>query len=99
MGESLRRPRRPRRTNGNPAPFSPTRQLALYRVECQAGSSTRLGRVQGGRVGHDGRMRSVEEHRALVSPLLAPMSTEDVDLARARGRVLAADVTAKVARP
>ncbi len=44
-------------------------------------------------------MRSVEEHRALVASLVAPMPAEDVPLAHTRGRVLASDVVAKVALP
>jgi molybdopterin molybdotransferase len=43
--------------------------------------------------------RSVEEHRALVASLLSPMPAEDVPLAEARGRVLAADVVARVSLP
>ena len=43
--------------------------------------------------------RSVEEHQALVAALLAPMPVEDVSLAEARGRVLAADVVAQVSLP
>ena len=43
--------------------------------------------------------RSVEEHQALVASLLAPMPAEDVPLAEARGRVLAADVVAQVSLP
>ncbi len=51
-------------------------------------------------VGHDGVMtRSVEEHRAVVAALLAPAPAEDVPLAQARGRVLAADVVAAVSLP
>jgi molybdopterin molybdotransferase len=44
-------------------------------------------------------MTSVEEHRALVASLLAPMPAEEVALYVARGRVLAADVVATVALP
>jgi molybdopterin molybdotransferase len=43
--------------------------------------------------------RSVDEHRAVVAALLAPMPVEDVPVAQARGRVLAADVVAGVALP
>jgi molybdopterin molybdotransferase len=43
--------------------------------------------------------RSVDEHRAVVAALLAPMSAEDVPVGQARGRVLAADVVAGVALP
>ena len=44
-------------------------------------------------------MTSVEEHRALVASLLAPMPAEEVALYAARGRVLAADVVAGTALP
>ncbi len=44
-------------------------------------------------------MTSVEEHRALVASLLAPMPAEEVALYEARGRVLAADVVATIALP
>ena len=44
-------------------------------------------------------MTSVEEHRAVVASLLAPMPAEDVALYDARGRVLAADVVATTALP
>ena len=43
--------------------------------------------------------RSVEEHRAVVAALLSPTPAEDVPLAQARGRVLAADVVAAVSLP
>jgi molybdopterin molybdotransferase len=43
--------------------------------------------------------RSVEEHRAVVAALLPPTPSEDVPLAQARGRVLAADVVAAVSLP
>ena len=43
--------------------------------------------------------RSVEEHQALVAGLLALLPEEDVPLAAAHGRVLAADVRAAVALP
>jgi molybdopterin molybdotransferase len=43
--------------------------------------------------------RTVDEHRAVVAALLAPMPAEDVPVGRARGRVLAADVVAAVALP
>ena len=43
--------------------------------------------------------RSVEEHRAVVAALLPPTGVEDVPLAQARGRVLAADVVAAVSLP
>jgi molybdopterin molybdotransferase len=43
--------------------------------------------------------RSVEEHQKLVASLLAPLPAEDVPLPQVRGRVLAVDVTAKVALP
>ena len=44
-------------------------------------------------------MRTVEEHRAVVTGLLPPMPAERVPLALAHGRVLAADVPALVALP
>jgi molybdopterin molybdotransferase len=44
-------------------------------------------------------MTSVEEHRARVASLLAPMPAEEVALYDARGRVLAADVVATIALP
>lgn len=44
-------------------------------------------------------VRTVDEHRAAVAALLAPTTVEDVPLARARGRVLGADVVAEVALP
>lgn len=43
--------------------------------------------------------RTVEEHRAVVAELLPVMPVEDVPLAQARGRVLAADVVAAVSLP
>ena len=43
--------------------------------------------------------RSVDEHRAAVAALLAPTGTEEVALADARGRVLAADLRPAVALP
>lgn len=43
--------------------------------------------------------RTVDEHRAVVAALLAPMPAEDVPVGQARGRVLAADVVAGVALP
>ncbi|MCZ2838468.1 molybdopterin molybdotransferase MoeA [Modestobacter sp. VKM Ac-2985] len=44
-------------------------------------------------------MRTVEEHQAAVAGLLAPLPVEDVPLASAAGRVLARDLTARVALP
>ena len=44
-------------------------------------------------------MTTVEEHRAVVASLLAPMPAEEVALYDARGRVLAADVVAATALP
>ena len=44
-------------------------------------------------------MTTVEEHRAVVASLLAPMPAEEVALYDARGRVLAADVVATTALP
>jgi molybdopterin molybdotransferase len=44
-------------------------------------------------------MTSVEEHRARVASLLAPMPAEEVALHEARGRVLASDIVAAVALP
>ena len=46
-----------------------------------------------------GRVRTVEEHQAVVAALLAPLPEEDVALADAHGRVLARDVAAAVALP
>ncbi len=43
--------------------------------------------------------RSVDEHRAAVAALLAPTGTEEVGLADAAGRVLAADLRPEVALP
>jgi molybdopterin molybdotransferase len=43
--------------------------------------------------------RTVDEHRAVVAALLAPMPAEDVPVGQARGRVLAADVVADIALP
>jgi molybdopterin molybdotransferase len=43
--------------------------------------------------------RTVDEHRAVVAALLAPMPSEDVPVGQARGRVLAADVVAAVSLP
>ncbi|MGY1842526.1 molybdopterin molybdotransferase MoeA [Modestobacter sp. SYSU DS0875] len=44
-------------------------------------------------------MRTVEEHQAVVRGLLAPLPVEDVPLAAAAGRVLAADLPALVSLP
>jgi molybdopterin molybdotransferase len=44
-------------------------------------------------------LRSVEEHRAVVAALLSPTRSEQVWLAEARGRVLAADLVATVSLP
>ena len=44
-------------------------------------------------------MRTVEEHQAVVEALLSPLTEESVPLAAAHGRVLARDVTARVALP
>jgi molybdopterin molybdotransferase len=52
-----------------------------------------------GPIGQDGRVRTVEEHQAVVSGLLRPLPDEEVPLAAAHGRVLAADVVARVALP
>lgn len=43
--------------------------------------------------------RTVEEHRAVVAALLPAAPVEEVSLAQARGRVLAADVVAAVSLP
>ena len=43
--------------------------------------------------------RTVEEHQAAVAALLPAMPTEEVPLAQARGRVLAADLVAAVSLP
>lgn len=45
------------------------------------------------------RTRTVDEHRAAVAALLAPMPAERVAVARARGRVLAEPLVAGVALP
>lgn len=45
------------------------------------------------------RVRTVEEHQAVVAALLPPMPVEDVPLAQARGRVLGADLVAAVSLP
>ncbi|MGY1821473.1 molybdopterin molybdotransferase MoeA [Geodermatophilus sp. SYSU D00079] len=44
-------------------------------------------------------MRTVEEHQAVVAALLSAMPEEEVELAAAHTRVLARDVTARVALP
>ena len=44
-------------------------------------------------------MRTVEEHRAVVAQLLAPLPVEDVPVAAANGRVLARDVLERVSLP
>jgi molybdopterin molybdotransferase len=44
-------------------------------------------------------VRTVEEHQAVVTALIAPLGEETVPLAAAHGRVLARDVTAAVALP
>jgi molybdopterin molybdotransferase len=44
-------------------------------------------------------VRTVEEHQAVVSALIAPLGEETVPLAEAHGRVLARDATAPVALP
>ena len=44
-------------------------------------------------------MRTVEEHRAVVAALLAPLPEEEVPLAAANGRVLSRDVVARVSLP
>jgi molybdopterin molybdotransferase len=45
------------------------------------------------------RVRTVEEHQAVVTALLPPLAEESVSLAAAHGRVLARDVLARVALP
>ncbi|MGD9987437.1 molybdopterin molybdotransferase MoeA [Pseudonocardia sp.] len=45
------------------------------------------------------RPRTVDEHRAFVASLLAPMPAVEVPISRALGRVLAADVVSAVALP
>ncbi|WP_345770527.1 molybdopterin molybdotransferase MoeA [Blastococcus saxobsidens] len=50
-------------------------------------------------IGQDGRVRTVEEHQAVVDALLPPMPAETVALAGAHGRVLALDVVAEVPLP
>src|SRR3712207_6993288 len=44
-------------------------------------------------------VRTVEEHQAVVTALLAPLGEEEVPLAAAHNRVLARDVTAQVSLP
>jgi molybdopterin molybdotransferase len=44
-------------------------------------------------------VRTVEEHRAVVAALLAPLPEEEVPLAAANGRVLSRDVVARVSLP
>jgi molybdopterin molybdotransferase len=44
-------------------------------------------------------VRTVEEHRAVVTGLLSPLPVEEVALGEAHGRVLACDVAAAVALP
>jgi molybdopterin molybdotransferase len=44
-------------------------------------------------------VRTVEEHQAAVAALLPPLPEEDVSIGDAHGRVLARDVTARVALP
>jgi molybdopterin molybdotransferase len=46
-----------------------------------------------------GPVRTVEEHQAVVAALLPPVPEEEVELAAAHNRVLARDVTARVALP
>jgi molybdopterin molybdotransferase len=50
-------------------------------------------------MGQDGAVRTVEEHQAAVTALLAPLPEEDVPLPAAAGRVLAREVCAGVALP
>jgi molybdopterin molybdotransferase len=50
-------------------------------------------------IGQDVRVRTVEEHQAVVSALLSTPPEESVPLAAAHGRVLARDVVARVALP
>jgi molybdopterin molybdotransferase len=50
-------------------------------------------------IGQDGRVRTVEEHQAVVNALLPALAEESVPLAQAHGRVLARDVVARVALP
>jgi molybdopterin molybdotransferase len=59
------------------------------------------GRPPAGRapIRQDGRVRTVEEHQAVVAALLAPLGEEEVPLAAAHGRVLARDVSASVPLP
>jgi molybdopterin molybdotransferase len=45
------------------------------------------------------RVRTVEEHQAVVTGLLSPLPVEEVALGEAHGRVLARDVLARVALP
>src|ERR671913_50516 len=52
-----------------------------------------------GPIRQDGRVRTVEEHQAVVAALLAPLGEEEVPVAAAHGRVLARDVAAGVPLP
>ena len=86
-------------------PGEPLRPL-LVRLEhpvdlrCHANPSVH-GPARAGTIasGQDGRVRTVEEHQAVVTALIAPLAEETVPLAAAHGRVLARDVTAAVALP
>lgn len=61
------------------------------------------GGSAGNTVGHDAGVasvpRTVEQHRVVVAALLPRMPAQDVPLAAARGRVLAADIVATVSLP
>src|SRR5689334_20892662 len=52
-----------------------------------------------GPIGQDGAVRTVEEHQAAVAGLLARLPAEEAPLGAAHGRVLAADVVARVPLP
>jgi molybdopterin molybdotransferase len=55
--------------------------------------------LPGNRIGQDERVRTVEEHQAVVAGLLRPLPVEEVPVTAAAGRVLARDVLALVALP
>jgi molybdopterin molybdotransferase len=55
--------------------------------------------VTRGGIGQDGCVRTVEEHQAVVNALLPALPVESVPVGAAHGRVLAADVVARVPLP
>src|SRR4051794_1288969 len=50
-------------------------------------------------IGEDGRVRTVEEHQAVVAGLLSALPVEEVPLTEAAGRVVATDLPAVVSLP